>query len=122
MSGPYALVSQRAKRKNTPLLKEQKKIGWFTRWFDRMCRESWQRAQEEREINDAPVPTPIYDHHSIDAEGMNIRIFGATGGTIVEFRRYDRIKDRHDTKMYVISGEQNFSEELAKVVSLEMIR
>jgi hypothetical protein len=53
---------------------------------------------------------------------MNIRLFNATGGIIVEFRRYDRLKDRSENKMYVIPAEQNFSEQFAKIVNMEMLR
>lgn len=95
---------------------EEKKMGWFTRWFDRKCRESWERSRS----TDRPIA--VVEDTSINADGMNIRIFGATGGTIVEFRRYDRGKDRHDNKMYVIPTEQNFNEQFAKIVSMEMMR
>jgi len=58
----------------------------------------------------------------IQSDGTNIIVFNATGGTVIEFRRYDRKKDENCTKMYVISSEQNFGEQLAKIVNLEMMR
>lgn len=59
---------------------------------------------------------------TIDSDGMNIQLFNATGGTIVQFRRYDRLKDRSDNRLYIISADENFSEKFAKIVSMEMIR
>lgn len=117
MSGPYMI---RAANKPPQRLGTEKKMGWFTRWFDRKCRESWERANQEEGIRSSPVT--IYDSKSIDAEGINIRIFNATGGSVVEFRRYDRIKDRHDNKMYVIPSGEGFSEQFVKIVNMEMIR
>ena len=58
----------------------------------------------------------------IQSEGMNITVYGATGGHVVEFRRYDRIKDRSDNKMYVIPSGEEFSEKFSKIVSMEMMR
>lgn len=96
-----------------------KKAGWFTRWFDRKCKEAWMRYHEDSRDT---IRTSVVEDNTINADGMNIRIFNATGGTIVEFRRYDRISDRHNNKMYVIPTEQNFSEQFSKIVSMEMIR
>ena len=118
MSGPYMI---RAANKPPQRLGTEKKMGWFTRWFDRKCRESWERANQE-EVR-LLKPVSIHESQSIDSDGMTIRIFSATGGTIAEFRRYDRIKDRSDNKLYVIpSGGDDFGEKFAKIVSMEMMR
>ena len=121
MSGPYT-IEKTTLGLNAPYgyKKETKKMNFLQRWFDRMCRESWERAQN--------MPTNTIRVTSVDEPGINsidglsIRLYGATGGQIVEFRKYDRHKDRTDCKLYVINAEQNFSEELAKIVSLEMLR
>ena len=55
-------------------------------------------------------------------DGMNIKVWPATGGHIIEFRRYDHKTDRNDNKMYIIGAEQNFSESLTKIITLEMYR
>lgn len=64
----------------------------------------------------------IVSENRIQSDGMNISVFNATGGTIIEFRRYDRTKDRHDNKMYVIPAGEEFGEKFAKIVSMEMMR
>lgn len=56
------------------------------------------------------------------SDGMNIKVWAATGGHIVEFRKYDHHKDRSDNRMYIISADQNFSENLTRIISLEMYR
>jgi hypothetical protein len=65
------------------------------------------------------VPTDVEKLYS---EGLSVRVYSATGGTVVEFRRYDNHKDKQHNKLYVISSEQNFSEQFSKIVSMEMIR
>ena len=120
MSGPYAVLESVNAKVRT--LSTEKKVGWFTRWFDRKCREAWERANQSEVAGIRASPVSIHESHSIDSEGMNIRVFNATGGTIVEFRRYDRIKDRSDNKMYVIPAGEEFSEKFAKIISMEMMR
>jgi hypothetical protein len=121
MSGPYTIQKTTLSREPLDVYnKETKKMNFLTRWFDRMCRESWERAQN---ISCNPVrliPNEDLGINSID--GLTIRLYGATGGQIVEFRKYNRHKDHTDCRLYVINAEQNFSEELAKIVSLEMLR
>jgi hypothetical protein len=62
------------------------------------------------------------DSPRIETDGISIQLFGATGGTIVQFRKYDRKIDQHNVKLYIIGVDQNFSESFAKIVSMEMIR
>ena len=64
---------------------------------------------------------PLVDNR-LHSDGMNITVYGATGGHVVEFRRYDRVKDRSDHKMYVIPSGEEFSEKFSKIVSMEMMR
>lgn len=120
MSGPYTAVE--AVNAKVRTLSTEKKVGWFTRWFDRKCREAWTRANQEEVAGTSGLRLVATHDHSIDAEGMTIRLFNATGGTIVEFRRYDRVKDRSDNKMYVIPAGEEFGEKFAKIVSMEMMR
>ena len=90
-------------------------MKWFNNWFAKKCREAW---NDDRPCISAPKE--IDDR--ICADGMNIKIWGATGGHIVEFRRYDHKIDRHDNRMYIISADQNFSESLTRIISMEMYR
>ena len=129
MSGPYAVEYAVAKNAahyyNTAeapdvYKKETKKMNFLQRWFDKKVRESWDRVHNEPATPSRLINMEDPGINSI--EGLQIRLYGATGGHIVEFRKYDRHKDRTDCRMYVIHSERNFSEELAKVVSLEILR
>lgn len=100
----------------------EKKAGWFTRWFDRKWGEAWKRKQASQQLEMAEPSAVRISAPRLDANGLNICIYSATGGNIVEFRRYDEVKDQHHNKMYVISSEENFSEQFSKIVTMEMIR
>jgi hypothetical protein len=53
---------------------------------------------------------------------LNFRVFGAVGGQVIEFRRYDRKTDRSDTTTYIITKDQDFGEKISKIANLEMLK
>jgi len=53
---------------------------------------------------------------------LNFRVFSAVGGKIVEFRRYDRQRDRSDTQTYIITNDQDFGERIAKIATMESLK
>ena len=103
-------------------------MRWFDRWFQRQSKKAWEqwnidaleKERHENMITTGAPRSPI--DSSIDSDSMDIRIYGATGGQVIEFRRYDRHKDRTDNKLYVIPAEQNYTESFSKIVNMEMLR
>jgi len=99
---------------------KEKKMGWFTRWFDRKCRESWERARNE--------PSPPVSINAVergprlDANGLSMNIYAADGGTVLEFRHYDIKRDRSENTLHVISQNENFEERVAQAITLELMR
>jgi len=53
---------------------------------------------------------------------LNFRVFGAVGGRIVEFSRYDRKTDRRDTTTYIIKEDEDFGDSIKKISTLEMLK
>ena len=92
----------------------------FYAWLYRKCVNA---ADDRNTPYTSDKPTLIREiDNGPCTDGMNIKVWGATGGHIVEFRRYDHKTDRHDNRMYIISADQNFSESLTKIITLEMYR
>ena len=63
-------------------------------------------------------PRLDYNHENV----LNFRIFGANGGTVIEFTRYNRTTDQHKSGVYVIPDNAEFSEELAKIITMEQLK
>ena len=53
---------------------------------------------------------------------LNFKVWFANGGRVVQTSRYDRVKDRNQTSMYVITDEQDFGQEINKIVTMESLR
>ena len=58
----------------------------------------------------------------LDSHGLSLNIYGADGGTVLEFRHYDISKDRSDYALHVISQNENFEERVAQAITMEMLR
>jgi hypothetical protein len=102
---------------------QPKKLNFVDRWFNKKTKEAWDRVvSDSRRGPVGPVGYTGGNNFNISAEGLNVTIYGATGGQIVEFRKYDIKRDRNDSKVYVIPTEQNFIESFSKIVSMEMMR
>jgi hypothetical protein len=95
-------------------------MKWFDNWFKKKCKEAW-------ESPDQPYPSNIglvkASHRGgIDSNGLNLSIYGADGGTVLEFKYYDANKDRSDYALHVISQNENFEERVAQAITMEMLR
>jgi hypothetical protein len=53
---------------------------------------------------------------------LNFKVYSAVGGKVVEFRRYDRHKDRNDTTTYIITNDQDFGDRIAKIATMEKLK
>jgi hypothetical protein len=73
---------------------------------------------------DAPQLVASRDVEAVsDSEPiLNFRVFSAVGGRVVEFRQYDRQKDRNHTTTYIITNEQDFGERIAKIATMESLK
>jgi hypothetical protein len=59
---------------------------------------------------------------SLDSNGMRLQIYKASGGFVVETRRYDERTDRHQNTMHVITEDEDLGEKLGKIVMMEALR
>jgi hypothetical protein len=50
------------------------------------------------------------------------KVQAVSGGTIVESRWYDHKKDENRTKLHIITQEENLSESIGKIVTMELLQ
>ena len=53
---------------------------------------------------------------------LNFKVYSAVGGKIVEFRKYDRNRDRSETQTYIITNDQDFGDRIAKIATMENLK
>ena len=93
------------------------------KWLKRKLRDWVNDAREEPDMYIGKV-TASRDVEAVsDADPiLNFRVFSAVGGSVVEFRRYDRKTDRNDTTTYIITKDQDFGEKISKIANLEILK
>lgn len=86
-------------------------ISTFKRWV-----RNWAN-------DDEPTKNYIRKNNEPDTEAsLSFRVWFATGGRVVQTHRYDRNKDITITSMYVVTTDQDFGEEINKIITMEGLR
>jgi hypothetical protein len=62
------------------------------------------------------------DESKLHSEGMRLQIYSASGGFVIETRKYDRRKDENITSMYVITEEMDLGNEIGKILTMESLK
>lgn len=120
----YNLVGSQAKISSdydTEKRRKVKKMGFFKRWLLKQV----QKGHEIEREGDMPVPLAISKASTnIDQpeRALQFTVYTANGGRVVETRRYDRQKDRHNQNLYIITNDQDFGREIDKIITMEALR
>jgi hypothetical protein len=101
-------------------------MKWFDRWFYKQARKAWENKDRYEEVvRDRSVAQLVSatESDNIDwHQGLNISVKRVNGGFIVNFRKYDRVKDYHHNNIHIITDEVDFNKELGKLITLESMR
>lgn len=94
-------------------------MGFFRRKFMEWSKRAW----EDTRSGEYAISGAVKSDSSVDSEPqLNFKIYGATGGHVMEFRRYDKKTDRYDSQLYVISTDDDMGERIARIVNMEMMK
>lgn len=81
---------------------------------------------ESREINTDSIghqpSSRLVSSHQLESTGLELVIYRASGGHIVECRIYDRKTDRNDNKLHIITDDKDLGEELGRIITYENLR
>lgn len=87
----------------------------FKRWI-----RNW--INEEEKVEES-IGSRLVDSTELDSnQPMRITIHRAAGGMVIETRTYDRIKDRNNQNLHIITHEQDLAESLSKIITMESLR
>ena len=129
MSGPYG-VAQAEISTSSKSGSETAKLGWFQRWFLKHSRQAWKNheIQSQAELNwsrrgpSTPGVVSLNNRVLNDRNSIDMSLFTADGGWIVQFTDYDHIKDRTNVHHYVIPDTEDFGPRLAEIITLQCLQ
>lgn len=97
-------------------------MKWLRNKIIKWVREDWENERNSRGEKGVLVSGRDVDNSPENDPVITFRIYGATNGKILEFRRYDRKNDRSDNSTYIIEKDRDIGEYVAKCLSLEMLK
>jgi hypothetical protein len=109
-------------------------MKWFDRWFYKKAKQAWENKNEYEKdyVEDRYNTLRGMKMNSSSAmvergnpEGQDritFELTSAVGGRILNVRRYDDHKDRHDNQTYVIPSGEDVGSRVAKIINLELIK
>ena len=107
-------IARSSKRRMETKMKKYGFRTWLKNWLDKPNEnESEKYIYSEEDIT---------EDSSLQSDGMKFQLYKASGGYVIETRSYDRVRDRNNIKMYVITEDNNLGEEIGKIITMEALR
>ena len=107
-------------------------MKFFDKWLYKKLRDMWENNEKYDEamrfdsrINKMSLvgsQAISVERNSIDANGFNLKVFRANGGTIIETRRYEMKTDRQTNGLYVITDDKDLGVEIGKIITMEGLK
>lgn len=102
-------------------------------WLDKWAIKRAERAMLNKvSYDEMAIPAPKVRSNSIgtiatagqtlDSNGMNFKIYKASGGVIVETHMYDRKTDRANSGLYIVTDDKDLGQEISKIITMESLR
>lgn len=90
----------------------------FKRWIHKIIRD-YQNTPVQKEHYANPIPC----NDGIDErKSMHFKLHFATGGKILDIRKFDQRKCEYVNNLYIINDDQNIGEEINKILVIEGLR
>ena len=99
-------------------------MKWFDKWFLVKFRWAMEQPRHGRPIKQSlDTLLEVQPEESTNwGDGLHIMVKKVIGGFVVTFRAHDRVRDRMDSRHYIITEEQDFDRELGKLITMESMR
>lgn len=103
---------------------------WFDRWLYKKTRDMWDNSHkyetkgwlQDKHNMAIGMGTAVERGAPEGQDRITFEITSAVGGRILNVRRYDDRKDRHDAQTYVIPSGEDVGARVAKIINLELIK
>lgn len=103
------------------------------RWlWSRMIKWGWDFSRDLREDDIVPIrkrgrrgndSIVLMSDNEIDlTRPISFNVQSVEGGTLIQTRWYDEKQDRHETKLHIVTSEENLAEAIGKIVTMELLK
>lgn len=78
---------------------------------------NWLNEDSGQLVCEKPAPS-----RRANDQALHFNISPATGGYVLDFGYYDSKTDRHYNHLYVVRDDENFSESISHIITLECLK
>jgi hypothetical protein len=68
------------------------------------------------------IDNDVANSNSIGARGMNFSLYSASGGYIMEYRRFDEKRGENINNLHIINSDDDLGERIGQIVTMELLR
>jgi hypothetical protein len=132
VAGKYEVESDVDYRIESTLQKKKvKKPGFLSRWLMKKLVEGSEFERRQSQLRESAISVDRLSNSlvskgspSIDQpeRAIQFTVYTASGGRVVETRRYDKKTDRNTNGLYVINNDADFGKEIDKIITMEALR
>ena len=107
-------------------------MKFFDKWLYGKVRDMWDnrhKYEADRDYNESKATRmntlsgAMVERGSPEGQDrITFELTSAVGGRILNVRRYDDRKDRHDHQTYVIPSGEDVGARVSKIINLELIK
>lgn len=102
-------------------------MNFFYRWLGRKINEADNDVQyvNEARVKPARLTTrskAVYEHEGLAGDPVNFKMFKASGGWVIEFKKYDHKSDSVDTSLYVVNNDEDIGKSLSHIITMEALK
>jgi len=98
-------------------------MNWLFRWLGRKIDRSNEKVPADVWRGGGLASNTVSVREDrLNSDGMSFRIHRASGGMVVEHTHYDRKTDENHQSIHIITDQQDLGEQLAKIITIEMLR
>ena len=90
----------------------------FRNWLRKVLIHFDSDAEEKFGIRSRNQVLRSESDSSLEADPIRLNIYMANGGVVVETKVYDRQRDRNNTQLYIVNGNEDLGDQLSKIVTM----
>lgn len=91
------------------------------KWLKRKLR-NWLNTDETMETVNWNSTKLVSNSDGLHGDPIKLSIYNASGGTIVETRKYDPAKDRNNSQLYIVTPDEDMGAAISRIITMEILR
>ena len=95
-------------------------MKFFDKWLMKKFKWAWAKHREDASKGGEPMmASATLRSQRFQTRGLNVTIYPANGGHVVEYHSYDEKTDRHTGNLHIIKHDDDLGQSIGHIITLE---